>query len=76
MANLNLDPDETRLLVTGFLVAHRMFRGGSIPTYYTLKKFVLAIEVSKNKDALENLLTKLNQLAKDGLNEPTNMPSL
>lgn len=74
MANLNLDPAEATILLTGFSVAHKMFRGNG-NVYDAISKFVLAVNVH-DKDTLPNLLVKLNQLAKDGLNEPTNMPSL
>lgn len=70
MANLNLDPAETTILLTGFSAAYKIFRGyGNV--YDALSKFVMSIEVHRDSDSIGSLLLKLNQLSKDALNEPT-----
>lgn len=72
MANLNLDPSEVTILLTGFSVAHKMFRGNG-NVYDAISKFALAISVY-NQDTLPNLLMKLNQLAKESIkDEPTKL---
>lgn len=72
MANLNLDPSEVTILLTGFSVAHKMFRGNG-NVYAAISKFALAINVH-DQSTLPNLLLKLNQLAKESIkDEPTKL---
>lgn len=72
MANLNLDPSEVTILLTGFSVAHKMFRGNG-NVYDAISKFALAISLY-NQDTLPNLLMKLNRLAKESIkDEPTKL---
>lgn len=79
MANLNLNLAETSVLVTGFSIAHKIIRGGgdelSGTVYDAINKFALSINIH-DRGTTESLLLKLNQLVKDALNEPTNLPSL
>ena len=66
MANLNLEPAEITILMTGFSVAHKMYRGGSVPVYDAISKFALAVNLH-GQDKLMSLLTKMNSLLKDTL---------
>jgi len=66
MANLNLEPDEFTILITGFSVAHKMYRGGSVPVYDAISKFALAVNLH-GQDKLASLLLKMGDVLKDTL---------